>query len=309
MTAAAAPRHCHNVPPGYAQAELVLVRARVADGGVTRVAYSTLGAFDRAWQLGSLGKLPIMVAAVRQGLGPDTPVCPRVARADGRRLRRETRPEYGFVHCGPAQMISLAEATATSDSLAYYDLARQLGESALGEAAQALGLPADDGNGATLAYALAFGTATATPTQILAMGQAVFGVAEGLQAHAAAPQLLQLSTPEPALAWQRLDAMLPQAGPRAALRELVRAPVHHPRGTLFHLAGTGAQAGKTGTTSSAYAPSANARPYQQSRLSLTWQPGDQTVALAIVAGNAPQPLGQARLPAQVIQPIREALLR
>lgn len=308
MTAAAAPRHCQGVPAGHGQAELVLVRARVVDGRITRLHHSTLGAYQREWQLGSLAKLVILTAALHRGLGPDSLVCPRAARADGRVLRRETRPVHGFAKCGPAQLISLAEATATSDGLAYFDLAQQLGPPALQAAAKALGIDLDPSAGQP-AYALAFGTATATPAQMLAMGQAVFALAEGVAVQAAAPQLLQLQEPPPPVAWQALRALLPQAAQHAALRTLVRAPVSHPRGTLSGLAGVGAAAGKSGTTSSPWQPVSGARPYQQTRLSLTWQPADQTVALAILAGNAPQPLGQARLPAEVIHPIRSALLR
>ena len=140
MTAQAAPRHCVGLPPGHAQAELVLVLLRLADGGIARLHHSTRGAYDREWQLGSLAKLVVVVAAVRAGYGPDTPVCPRAAQDGGRPLRRETAPQHGFAQCGPAQMITLAEATARSDSLAYYDLARQLGQPALAQAMAMLGL-------------------------------------------------------------------------------------------------------------------------------------------------------------------------
>ena len=140
MTAQAAPRHCVGLPPGHAQAELVLVLLRLADGGIARLHHSTRGAYDREWQLGSLAKLVVVVAAVRAGYGPDTTVCPRAAQDGGRPLRRETAPQHGFAQCGPAQMITLAEATARSDSLAYYDLARQLGQPALAQAMAMLGL-------------------------------------------------------------------------------------------------------------------------------------------------------------------------
>lgn len=303
-----APRHCQGAPIGSAQAELVLVRARLEDGAVVHLHYSTLQAYRRPWQMGSLAKMVVLLAAVRQGMGPDTQVCPRAAQADGRVLRRETRPHLGVQTCTPANNITLAEATATSDNLAFYELAKRLGEPALQQAMKALELDMQPGSG-SLAYALAFGTALATPAQLLAMGQAMFSVAHGLPARAAAPQLLQLQPPQPAAAWQAAAALLPEPGQSAALRGLLQAPVVHPRGTLSALAASGVSAGKSGTASSRITGPGQSRPYQQARLSLTFQPADRSVALAIVAGSEPQPLGQWNLPVQLIQPIRETLLR
>lgn len=308
LLADTAPRHCQGAPAGSAQAELVLVRARIGDGGVVTLHHTSLQAYHRPRQMGSLAKMVVLLAAVRQGLGPDTPVCPRAARADGRALRRETRPHLGVQTCSPAAHISLAEATATSDNLAFYDLARRLGEPALRQAMQALGL-SPQADGGSLAYALAFGSLPAAPAQLLAMGQALFGVAYGVPAHAAAPQLVQLDPPQPATAWQAVAALLPTATQRSALGSLLQAPVAHPRGTLATLAAAGASAGKSGTAGSPFTGPGLPRPYQQARLSLTYQPADRSVALAIVAGSEPQPLGQWNLPAQLIQPIRTALLR
>lgn len=303
-----APRHCQGAPVGSAQAELVLVRARLEDGAVVHLHHSTLQSYRRPWQMGSLAKMVVLLAAVRQGMGSDTPVCPRAAQADGRVLRRETRPHLGVRTCTPANHITLAEATATSDNLAFYELAKRLGEPALLQAMQALGMDAQPGSG-SLAYALAFGTALATPAQLLAMGQALFSVAYGVPARAAAPQLLQLQPPQPAVAWAAAAAMLADPGKSDALRGLLQAPVVHPRGTLSALAASGVAAGKSGTASSRITGPGQSRPYQQARLSLTFQPADRSVALAIVAGSEPQPLGQWNLPVQLIQPIREALLR
>ena len=303
-----APRHCQGAPAGSAQAELVLLRARIGDGGVVTLHHSSLQAYYRPRQMGSLAKLVVLLAAVRQGLGPDTLVCPRAARANGRVLRRETRPRAGVVDCRPAQHMLLAAATATSDNLAFYELARRLGEPALRQALEALGLKAQPGGG-SLAYALSFGTLPATPAEMLAMGQALFGVAYDVPARAAAPQLLQLDSPAPATAWQAVAALLPAAAQRTALGRLLQAPVSGPGGTLTGLASAGAAAGKSGTASSAITGPGLPRPYQQARLSLTYQPADRSVALAIVAGSEPQPLGQWNLPADLIQPIRAALLR
>lgn len=303
-----APRHCQGAPAGSAVAELVLVRARIADGGVVTLHHTSLQAYERPRQMGSLAKMVVLLAAVRQGMGPDTRVCPRAAKANGRVLRRETRPHLGVQACTPAEHITLAQATATSDNLAFYELARRLGEPALQQAMAALGLAAQDGGG-SLAFALAFGTQPATPAQMLAMGQALFGVAYGVPARAAAPQLLQLDPPTPATAWHAVATLLPSAGQRSALGSLLQAPVSEAGGTLVALAPAGAAAGKSGTASSAFTGPGLPRPYQQARLSLTYQPADRSVALAIVAGSEPQPLGQWNLPAQLIQPIRMALLR
>ncbi|MBQ0944043.1 hypothetical protein KAK07_11925 [Ideonella sp. 4Y16] len=305
----AAPRHCMGLPDGSAQAELVLVRTRVDDGGVVQLHQSTLQAYRQPRQIGSLAKMVVLLAAARRSLGPDTLVCPRAAQADGRKLRRETRPHLGFRACTPAQHITLAEATATSDNLAFFDLARRLGEPALAQAAQALELPLDlQTDGGSLAFRLSFGTAVATPADLLRMGQALFAVAYGVRASAAAPQLLQVQPPQPAGAWQAVAAMLPQPGQQRMLRELLEAPVAHPSGTLAALSGTGVAAGKTGTVSSPVTGPGQTRPYQQARLSLTYQPADRSVALVVVAGSEPQPLGQPGLPAQLIQPIRETVL-
>ena len=208
-------------------------------------------------------------------------------------------------------MVSFREAFATSDSLAFYDIGRQLGPQELLRAATALNLPLTDELKLRPAFVLSFGTLIATPAQILEMGQAVFGLAFGVPVTAPAPQLLSSTGGEALpLAYRQLASMLPAFDQQAHLRDLVQSAVVDARGTLHGLKGqTGAVAGKSGTTSSPYRPGPGQRPYQQAKLSLTYQPSDRSVALTVIAGSAPQPLAFSAMPVDVLNPIRVALLR
>ena len=305
------PRRCHIPHAGFGQAEVLLARARVDDGGVTRLFHTPGTSPDALRQTGSIAKLVITAAALAQGYAPTTPVCPRAASDGGRPLRRDARvAPHGFADC-EGHRISLREAFATSDSLAFYDVARQLGPQSLLRAAQALGLTQSDELTKRPAFVLAFGTLLATPAQMLALGQAVFGLAYGAQVTAEAPQLL--NTPvnaAPPLAWRQLAALLPAPAQREHLHALVQAPVSDSRGTLHALQrSTDAVAGKSGTTSSPYRPATGQRPYQQAKLSLTYQASDRTVALTVIGGAAPHPLAQAAMPVEVLSPVRQALLR
>lgn len=309
LHADSAPRHCRNAPEGFAQADVVLLRARVEDGGITRLFHSSPAAYERPTQAGSIAKLVIVAAALARGYTPDTPVCPRAAKDGQRPLRREHRTApYGYARCAGHE-IPLREAMATSDSLAFYDLARTLGDDALRQAAQALSLPVRDDLKAYPAFTLAFGTLLVTPGQMLAMGQAVMALAYGLPVHAAAPRLLAGANAPPS-AWQGLSRLLPDGMQRAQLRQLVEAPVSHARGTLHALqAHSTATAGKSGTTSNRKSPYPGSRPYVQGKLALTYQPADKTVALALIAGPGAHPLSQPAMPTEVLNPVRLALLK
>jgi membrane peptidoglycan carboxypeptidase len=311
LAATSGPRHCAGVPEGYAQAEVLLARARVADGGITRLYLSSPAVWNHRRQTGSLAKLVIVVAALAAGYNADSPVCPRAASDNGRPLRRDAAvAPYGFSNCR-GHLVPRREATATSDSLVYYDLARQLGPQRLLAAARALGLDIDDELAARPAFVLAFGTLEATPEQMLQMGQAVFALAYGVPVQARAPQLLVLvlDSAAPPLAYLHLQTLLPAPEHRHQLSQLLQAPVVHPRGTLHALGPAGTTAGKSGTTSSDHRPAAGLRPYVQAKLALTWQPQDRSVSLSIVAGAEPQPLAQARLPGALLNPLRQALVR
>lgn len=312
------PRHCPGTPPGFGQAQVLLARARIADGGLTRVHLPTAGALDETQQMGSLAKLVITVAAVARGYTADTPVCPRAASDRGRRLRRDHRTApYGYADCRGHEM-PFAQAFANSDSLAFYDVARKLGAAPLLQAAQNLGLDTSGPWREHPAFDLSFGTALATPAEMLALGQAVFAVAYGLPVQQKAPQLLMpqhdatanASAPAgaaPAHRW--LAGLLPSAAQRQHLRRLVQAPVEQPNGTLAGLKGTSAVAGKSGTTSSPHRAASGVRPYVQAKYSLTYHPVDQTVALTMIAGPAPLPLSVPTMPVAVLDPVRVALLK
>lgn len=313
LSAASGPRHCARVPAGYARADVLLGRVRVVDGGFTRLFHTSSAAWDQPRQAGSIAKLPIAVAAMAAGYTADSRVCPRAARTGGRPLRRDSRvAPYGYRNCEGHEM-PLYEAFATSDGLAFFDLARQLGPQRLLAAATALNLATDDEVHAHPAFTLAFGTLRVKPAQMLEAGQALFALAHDLRVRAGAPNLLTVANVAGEagrpLAYDQLAALLPGTGQREELLRLLQAPVQHRRGTLHSLAGDGIDSGKTGTTSSAFSPAPGQNPYVQSKLALTYQPRDRTVALAVVAGPEPQPLGQSHLPGDLFNPLRRALVR
>lgn len=299
-------RRCPGTPDAPAQADIVLARMAVDNGAITRLYESSRLAFDANNAMGSLAKMVIALVAVRNGYTAQTLVCPRRARDGGRLLRRITRPVHGYTQCGPGQMISFAEAMARSDNLAAYEVARSLPPAELRRGVEALGLRVDPERDPNLAFALAFGTLPATPSQLLAMGQALFGVAYGAPVRSGGPRLLA-STRQPAPAYRAVRAWL-REDQAAQLRELLQAPAQHPQGTLRHLLGT-LQAGKTGTTSAPYGPYPGARPYLQARYTLAYVPADRSVVLAVVHAPAGHALGLHSLDGQLLAPAMKALLQ
>lgn len=307
LSAGGRPRHCVGAPEGKARANIVLARVDIASGGITRLYESNRLAFDAPNSIGSIAKTVVAMAAVKYGLSADTLVCPRSARDGVRRLRRETKPEHGYAQCGPDQLIALGEAWARSDSLAAYDVARRiLGDERLREALSVLGLT-PDARSTNLAYDLAFGTQVATPPELLAMGQALFGVVYDVPVRSAAPRLLERTTTEPAV-YVAVRAYLPYASQRRELRALLEAPVMHPRGTLHELAPV-LGAGKTGTVSSALRPNANSRPYVGGKYVLAYLPTDRSVALVSVTAPVPHPLGVNWLQGLTLAPAMAPLFR
>ncbi|MBQ0942264.1 transglycosylase domain-containing protein [Ideonella sp. 4Y16] len=301
-------RQCPGTPDEAARADVVLARIAVGDGSVRRLYESSRLAYGARNAIGSIGKMVIALAAARAGLSPETLVCPRQVRDGDRLLRRITRPETGFTECRPAQLITLSEMMARSDNLAAYELARHLGPQALRDAAQALGLVVDDAAQANLAYGLAFGTLAATPAQLLALGQALFGVAFGVPVQAQGPRLLASVGQQAPSVYRQVSRHLPSIGQRDTLRRLLQAPVQHPSGTLHHLADTLA-AGKTGTTSARYAPAADQRPYQQAKYTLAYVPGDRSVVLSIIGAPAGHALGLHTLKGETLAPAVRVLLQ
>lgn len=299
-------RHCPGTPDVAARADVVLARMSVETGGITRLFESSRIAFDADNAIGSVGKMVIAMVAVQHGYTASTLVCPRQARDGARLLRRVTRPEYGFKQCSPKELITFAEAMARSDNLAAYDVARALPREDLRRGIEALGLTPDASPRANLPYTLAFGTQAGTPGQLLALGQAMFGVAFGVPARSGGPRVLANNL-QPAPAYTRVQALLPGPDQRQALRELLQAPVQHPKGTLHHLQGP-LQAGKTGTTSAVIAPHPGARAYVQAKYTLAYSPADRTVVLAIFNAPFGHALGLHSMPGDMLAPAIAALL-
>jgi hypothetical protein len=245
----------------------------------------------------------VIVAAVAAGLGPDTSVCPRAASNGTRPLRRVERPREGFADCdGGRHLMTLAQAMARSDSLAFYDLARSLGDQRLRTAAQSLGLPVDAAE-PNVAYALAFGTHGATPHDLLRAGQALFALAFELEAVGMGPRLLSVAT-DGVPAYRSLARLLPQASQRRALRLLLEAPVTQPGGTLGHMAGT-LSAGKTGSLQSVRLDH-DGESFAAGRLALTFHA--DSVSLLIVSTHPARALAKHWLPLSLLKPAHLVLV-
>lgn len=299
--------HCPGTPDTAAQADVVLARMSVRDGGITRLYESSRLAFAAQNAIGSVGKMVIAMVAVQHGYTPDTLVCPRQARDGGRLLRRVTQPVYGFKQCGAKELIPFTEVMARSDNLGAYEVARALPSEALRQGIAALGLTADADPKANLAYALAFGTQAGTPSELLTLGQALFGVAFDVPARSGGPRLLA-SNQQEAPAYAAVRSMLPGAAQRQALRTLLQAPVQHPQGTLHFLQNSLA-AGKTGTTSASFGPKPGVRPYVQAKYTLGYVPADQSVVLSIINAPSGHGLGLAQMNGSLLEPAIQALLQ
>jgi hypothetical protein len=300
-------RRCPGTPAEGARADVVLARMSVASGGISRLYESSRIAFDAQNAIGSVGMMAIALVAAQHGYTADTLVCPRQARDGARLLRRVTRPVHGFKRCGPRQLIPFAEVMARSDNLGAYEVARALPRDALRRGIEALGLTPDPDPDANLAFALAFGTQAATPAQLLALGQALFGAAFGVPARSGGPRVLA-GAGQDAPAYRAVMALLPQAAQRQHLRELLQAPVQHPKGTLHHLRGA-LLAGKTGTTSALIAPQPGARPYVQAKFTLAYAAADRSVVLSIVNAPFGHALSLHSMPGHTLAPAIEAVLR
>lgn len=299
--------HCPGAPDTPAQADVVLARMSVRDGGITRLYESSRLAFAAQNAIGSVGKMVIAMVALQHGYTPDTLVCPRQARDGGRLLRRVTQPVHGYKQCSAKELIPLTEVMARSDNLGAYEVARALPSEALLQGIEALGLTPDADPKANLAYALAFGTQAGTPSELLTLGQALFGVAFDVPARSGGPRLLA-SNQQQAPAYAAVRLALPGAAQRQALRALLQAPVQHPQGTLHFLQGSLA-AGKTGTTSASFGPKPGARPYVQAKYTLGYVPADQSVVLSIINAPAGHGLGLAQMNGSLLEPAIQALLQ
>ena len=276
------------VAPG---ADVLAIKVDVASGGIKALYASSPLLLDARQSIGSTAKWVVLVAALAAGRQPQDLHCPQAARDGERWLRRVAHPETGYPDCADGRhLMSWERATAESDNLVFYALARELGQARLAAAARALALgePEQVDN---LAFALSFGTYGATPRALLAAGQAMVSLAYGIRGNGTAPRALGKSrgAANPSIA--ALKKLLPQPAQREALRRLLEAPVQQESGTLAKLKGL-VTAGKTGTIQSAVlAP--NGRHYNHGKWNITYQHAQRSLNLFIVSSPLPAvPLAQ-----------------
>ncbi|OGA17018.1 MAG: hypothetical protein A3I63_08435 [Betaproteobacteria bacterium RIFCSPLOWO2_02_FULL_66_14] len=288
-------------------ADVLAIKADVVSGGIGALYATTPLLLGSNHSIGSLAKIPVIVAALAEGYKPSDLLCPKAARDGQRPLKRASAPEYGFANCaGGRNLMTLERATATSDNLAYYELAQKLGEKRLAAAARALEL--GDPTRDKLAYELAFGTFGAKPRQVISAFQALFAIAYGMQTTGQAPRALRNVSAEENPAIAGLRSLLPRQDQRDALRVLLEAPVQTAGGTLAFLKGQ-VSAGKTGTVQSAVRD-ANGRLFNHAKWSVTYRADDHSLNLLLVASPTPSiPLAQHDLGAKSLLPAQMLILK
>lgn len=230
-----------------ARAGKTCVASGGAAGAVFAVAMKITGEIDGVYksggigldekiQLGSVAKLAGILALVRAGVKATDEFCPRRQSIDGRAVRRATaEDEHGVEDCTEENAMSLEKIVARSDNLAFFDaLKTRTSREELRRAADDLEftIPREDE-----AYALTFGTATASPRNVLSAMQKL--ASSAYFEKIAPPRVLQMEKSPRAIA---VD-LVPTLDKVLTLRQLLGAPAT-PGGTL---AGIGAIAGKTGT--------------------------------------------------------------
>lgn len=185
--------------------------------------------------IGSIAKWVVIVAALAEGYRPGDALCPKSARDGDRPLKRAAAPEFGFENCESGRhLMTWERATATSDDLAYYQLAQRLGTERLAAAATVLGL-GEPANNNKLAYEVSFGTYGAKPRDLISAFQALVAVAYGIETTGHAPRALRNASPDENPAVKALKRLLPRQEQRDDLRRLLEAPVQSVGGTLAFL--------------------------------------------------------------------------
>lgn len=296
LTMEGTPRQCPGVnPPQPLRAETTLLRVNIRSGEIERMFQSTRFSSGLVTRLGSVAKLAIAVAAVRQGWSANDKICPRRLVVGGRALRRVSQPYEGYTRCGQGEMISLAQAMGDSDSLAMMELAKLVGEPALRAAVKDLGLQVDEAGG-SLSYQLAFGTQAGTVRDLARMAQKVMGAAYQVPIQAA-PHLVKQSVVP------RADnALTLKASQVRALRTMVEAPLLD--GATLEWASALGQAGKSGTTSSITKPSTHGRPYAAGKLAAIYDPKRMVLYIsAIYVPDAPFALAAHNLKGGFFEPV------
>jgi hypothetical protein len=299
-------RHSCNGTGARASANVLSIKAG-ADSGAVRALYATSPLLlKQEISGGSVAKLVILAAAADAGIAPDSLWCPKKVRDGDRFLRRVAFPREGYDACpNGVHAMSLSTATATSDNLAFYQLALALGEHNLARAARALGFEVPAGE--SLAYSLSFGTFALTPEQLLRAGQIVFGAAYNLNVVAEAPKVLLQKRQGNSRNLLQLRGILRTPEARAALRTLLEAPVTNAHGTMASLRNSIA-AGKTGTVQSGVRDPDGNR-YTHAKLALMYAPERRELMLLIIAAPLPSiPLATHDVPPSLFKPLFQLLI-
>ncbi len=300
-------RKCSEPTLGDSKADVLAIKINVASGSVQQLYASSPLILDSAQSIGSLAKWVIALAAVADGVQADTLVCPREAFDGTRQLLRVEAPTQGYANCDHGQhLTTLEQATARSDNLAFYDLARQLGRSKLERAAAALGFVAPTAS-FNWEYELAFGTFGAKPRQLVAAAQRLVAVTYETKLTGIAPHVLAQTPSVAAESTRALRQLLNVQEKREAMRRLLSAPVTQARGTLSYLRGE-IDAGKTGTTQSV-ALDQNGRRHAHGKWSLTYQRTSGELNLMMVASPLPSvPLAHHSIDGSLLAPALRTLL-
>jgi membrane peptidoglycan carboxypeptidase len=288
-------------------ADVLAVNVDVASGGLKALYASSPLLLASNQSIGSIAKWIVIVAALTEGYRPENLLCPKAARDGDRPLKRAAAPEHGFENCdGGRHLITWERATATSDNLAYYQVAQQLGTARLAAAAAALGL-GDPAGSDNLPYEVSFGTYGATPRDLISGFQALVAVAYGIKTTGRAPRALRNASDEENPAIAPLKRLLPTQAQRDALRQLLEAPVQTAGGTLAFLKNQ-VTAGKTGTVQSAVMAN-NHRHFNHAKWAMTYQHDKATLNLFLVAAPLPTvPLAQHDLSANALMPAHIQIL-
>lgn len=285
-TTASAKRRCGQDIPVGISADVIALKFDGKTGTIKNYYASTPLLLDSLQSMASLDKLPILLAALQSGYTPESVLCPKAARDGTRQLRRATAPVFGYPDCpGGAYAITLREAVARSDNLALYAVATALGETKLRAAVAALGLaPAKEGE--RLAYSLSFGAYGTSVRSMVGAGQALMAAAYGRRTSGTAPRVLANGSGGTSAVAGAVHTMLPDPSQRDHLRVLLEAPVQHTSGTLHFLAGV-ADAGKSGTGSSAVKAEGGRNNYSHSKLTLAFKKDSNELLFFLAAAPVP----------------------
>jgi len=297
---------------------LVLALRADLQTGALRTAYSSPGfEIDAPAQVGSLAKIPLALAAVLAGLDPEDRFCPLAARIDGRQLARSnqaSRHGLSEVQCKDrANLITLREASATSDNLAWLKAAEKIGEERIREAMQFMGWSIPRHNDSSLgrevdqaaSYATAFGSVVESPRSVVNGVARVAALAYGLPLPSPLHVLNGLESSGEAV----LPHLALSPAAQASLRVLLEAPVQHPRGTLTFIGAKhdGWIAGKTGTTLAAR--TASGERATAAKWAVFINPTKKQVALSLLSGPSfKEPIGPPRMSTRSFKGIYDATL-